>query len=148
MKKILYFEGAGWEGADISKATVGNCRIRTAFHTDEGKTIYLELIGNKRQRQSSPMLYKWEYTGFVFDCFEITNDFPNHDCCDHQIKLPSHRSFEYSEHGILELVNSFGASFDAVKVLPQTSSYRVFPEKNQCQGLNGYNYGDEWIEEA
>ena len=27
--KTLYFEGAGWSGATISKATIGNCRIRT-----------------------------------------------------------------------------------------------------------------------
>ena len=43
-RKVLYFEGAGWSGADISKATVGNCRIRTAFHLDDGRKVYLEII--------------------------------------------------------------------------------------------------------
>lgn len=37
MSKTLYFEGAGWSGADSSKATIGNCRIRTAFHLDPGR---------------------------------------------------------------------------------------------------------------
>ena len=37
MSKTLYFEGAGWSGADSSKATIGNCRIRTAFHLDPEK---------------------------------------------------------------------------------------------------------------
>lgn len=41
--KTLYFEGAGWSEADISKATIGNCRIRTAFHTTDGRAVYLEL---------------------------------------------------------------------------------------------------------
>lgn len=37
--KTLYFEGAGWEGAEISKNTIGNCRIRTAFHTIDGEEV-------------------------------------------------------------------------------------------------------------
>src|SRR5699024_9418318 len=59
MSKTLYFEGAGWSGADSSKATIGNCRIRTAFHLDPEKkhprcscgephdgaaAVYLEII--------------------------------------------------------------------------------------------------------
>ena len=54
--KVLYFEGAGWSGADISKATIGNCRIRTAFHLDDGRAVYLEIIGNERGKYSPPVL--------------------------------------------------------------------------------------------
>jgi len=35
--RTLYFEGAGWDKADVSIATIGNCRCRTAFKNDEGK---------------------------------------------------------------------------------------------------------------
>lgn len=70
-KKVLYFEGAGWSGADISKATIGNCRIRTAFHLDNGQAIYLEIIGSERSKYSSPKVHQWRYTGFVDTCFYI-----------------------------------------------------------------------------
>nr|WP_325241674.1 hypothetical protein [uncultured Oscillibacter sp.] len=45
--KTLYFEGAGWSGVDVSKATIGNCRTRTAFRLDDSRAVYLEL--NSRQ---------------------------------------------------------------------------------------------------
>ena len=58
-EKMLFFEGAGWSGADISKATIGNCRIRTAFHIDNGQAIYLEIIGSERSKYSSPKVHQW-----------------------------------------------------------------------------------------
>ena len=43
--KTLIFEGAGWAGADISKATdVTNCRIRTCLRNNSGRVIYLEIL--------------------------------------------------------------------------------------------------------
>ena len=42
--KTLYFEGAGWEKAERSINTIGNCRVRTAFHLDNGKGVYLEIV--------------------------------------------------------------------------------------------------------
>lgn len=142
--KTLYFEGAGWSGADISKATIGNCRIRTVFHLDDGRRVYLEIIGNERTKYSTP-LCQWQYTGFVTDCFYITDDKPNDDCNKHSIQLTDRRRvFEYTEKNIMELVNSFGASFDAVKVVPDLGGYRVFPEDRSCGGPYGYNYGDEF----
>lgn len=57
--KTLYFEGAGWSGADISKATIGNCRIRTAFHLDDGRAVYLEINGSERTKYSSLKVHKW-----------------------------------------------------------------------------------------
>lgn len=149
--KTLYFEGAGWSGADISKATIGNCRIRTAFHLDDGRAVYLEIIGGERTRNFSKEIYKWKYTGFVTDCYYITDDKPNDDCNEHHVLMPNENKsvenntvFEYTEDAILKFVNSLGASFDAIKVLPDLAGYRVFPEENSCQGIDGYYYGDEF----
>lgn len=143
--KTLYFEGAGWSGADISKATIGNCRIRTAFHLDDGRRVYLEIIGSERTKYSSPKVHKWQYTGFVDACFCITDEVPNDDQNKHSIRLTDRRRiFEYTEKAILKLVNSLGASFDAVKVVPDLGGFRVFPEDHSCDGPDGYNYGDEF----
>lgn len=142
--KILYFEGAGWSGADISKATIGNCRIRTAFHLDDGRAVYLELHGSERTKHSAPC-YQWQYTGFVTDLFYITDEKPNDDCNRHSIRLTDRdRIFEYTETHILQFVNGLGASFDAVKVVPDLGGYRVFPESRSCNGPEGYYYGDEF----
>ena len=158
--KTLYFEGAGWSDADISKATIGNCRIRTAFHLDDGRAVYLEISGSERTKHSSPQIYQWQYTGFVTNCFYITDDKPNDDCNKHRVMMPRKRGksgeykcsgalehnvhFEYTEAEILRLVNSLGASFDAIKVVPDLGGYRVFPGEHSCDGPNGYYYGDEF----
>ncbi len=142
--KTLYFEGAGWSDADISKATIGNCRIRTAFHLDDGKAVYLEISGIERTKHS-PDICHWQYTGFVTYCHFITDDIPNDDCNKHSIRLGNNRRiFEYTENAILKFVNRLGASFDAIKVLPDLGGYKVFPEKHSCDGSNGYYYGDEF----
>jgi len=144
-EKTLFFEGAGWSGADISKATIGNCRIRTAFHIDNGQAIYLEIIGSERSKYSSPKVHQWRYTGFVDACFYINDDQPNDDENKHWIHLDDKdRIFEYTEAAILRLVNSLGASFTGVKVVPDLGGYRVFPEEPSCEGPGGYNYGDEF----
>lgn len=143
--KTLYFEGAGWSGADISKATIGNCRIRTAFHLDDGRAVYLEIVGSERTKYSSPAVHQWQYTGFVDACFYITDDEPNDDQNKHSIRLTARkRIFEYTEGAILKFVNKLGASFDAVKVVPDLGGFRVFPEDHSCNGPDGYNYGDEF----
>lgn len=43
--KTLYFEEAGCSSADISKATIGNCRIHTAFHLDNLPGAHLYRMG-------------------------------------------------------------------------------------------------------
>lgn len=150
--KTLFFEGVGWSGADISKATIGSCRIRTAFHLDDGRAVYLEISGNERSKGRSPKIYRWQYTGFVTDCYYITDDKPNDDCNKHRVQLLGYdrdawwetETFEYTEAAILEFVNRLGASFDAIKVLPDLGGYRVFPGEYSCDGPNGYCYGDEF----
>ena len=44
MKK-LYFEGAGMFGCcDTAEELRGNCRLRTMFHDDKGRAVYLEIF--------------------------------------------------------------------------------------------------------
>jgi len=49
--KTLFFEGAG----AVERGDVENCRIRTAFTTNDGKKVYLELfvkvINNWRDKE-------------------------------------------------------------------------------------------------
>ena len=130
MKK-LYFEGAGWSGADLSKATVGNCRIRTAFHLDDGRAVDLEILGSEVSKNSAKAAQAFKYAGFVDDCHIITDDGPLYSFGH----LPP---FEYSHAGILALVNSLGCSFDAIEVLHDLAGYRVHAAKG------GYNFGDEF----
>ena len=132
MGKILYFEGAGWSEAESSKATIGNCRIRTAFHLDDGRAVYLEMVCSQVAKGHDC------YVGHVVYCHYITG---NADDCNIN-RLPCERkvTIPYNEICIKEFVNTLGASFDAIKVLPEFSGYHVFGEKP-----NTYNYGDEFV---
>ena len=49
-RKTLYFEGAGC----APRAYVPNCRIRTAFHLDDGRPVYLEISGMETTRCPAP----------------------------------------------------------------------------------------------
>ena len=86
-EKVLYFEGAGLSDISISKATIGNCRIRAAFHLDDGQPVYLEIVGAERYRNCNLNIFRWQYTGFVEACYYITDDVPNDDCNKHRIIL-------------------------------------------------------------
>lgn len=127
--KTLYFEGAGWEKAERSINTIGNCRIRTAFHLDNGKGVYLEIINGGLR-----------YVGFVDFLFYITDEETNDDCNKH--KLPDMRNthFAYDFDSILAFVNSLGASFDKICVLPDLAGYRVHSDDSEKR----YNYADEF----
>lgn len=138
MGKTLYFEGAGVSEADISKATIGNCRIRTAFHLDNGKAMYIEILCGENKNEL------WKYTGYITDLYRITDDKPNDDCNRYRHKKKGSK-IEYTKESICNFVNRLGASFDDIKVVNDLGGYNVFPEENSCQGLKGYNYGDEFI---
>lgn len=161
MNKTLYFEGAGWSNADISKATIGNCRIRTAFSLDNGQCVYLEICASKigkddwrlKNRSTNKEANKFQamliecapYAGFIDACYYITGEIPNNDCNKHSIISKNSKVIPYTLDGILKFVNGLGASFDKIEVVPDLGGYRVFPENNSCKGINGYNYGDEFI---
>jgi len=153
MNKILYFEGAGMTNTSVEEGFINNCRIRTAFHLDDGRAVYLEINGGKGNKYFNPAIYRFRYTGIVDAAYYITDDKPNDDCNNHRVILPGERrsggwvaarTFEYSEKGIRKYLKKLGASFDAIVVLPDLAGYRVFPEKKPCQGPQGYHYGDEF----
>lgn len=136
MKKILYFEGAGC----VPRSDVPNCRIRTAFHLDDGRALYLELTGLAVNKKVQKHLANFENAAFVDYCHFIKG--VSDEGHQHHKAERSGTNFEYSMAEILKFVNSLGASFDAIEVLPTLAGYRVHAEKG------GYNYGDEFPYDA
>lgn len=130
MKK-LDFEGAGC----VECGEVENCRIRTAFHSDKGEAIYLEMTGIEVTKHSSKSLQKYTFAGFVDSCHYILGD---DDENKHSIYHRNLKTFEYTKAEILNFVNSLGCSFDEVVILPDLAGYRVFKDNG------GYNFGDEF----
>jgi len=59
--KTLYFEGAG----SATRGNMENCRIRTAFHSDNGESIYLEMSGVEVTKNSPKCIQMHTYAGFV-----------------------------------------------------------------------------------
>lgn len=138
--KTLYFEGAGWPKTEEGvKTGVGNCRIRTAFHLKNGKRVYLEILGTKVTKHMSKDVQKYKYVSWIDFCHYITDEDPNEDCNKHAMReIERVVRFEYNKQNILEFVNSLGADFDRIRVLPNLAGYRVFASKNS------YYYGDEF----
>lgn len=134
-RKTLYFEGAGC----VARGDVPNCRIRTAFHLDDGRAVYLEISGMETTCCSAPMYRRFKNYGVIgslhyadCSCGDDRRDFGLDPCY----------AFEYTLDNILSLVNSLGASFDAVEVLPDLAGYRVHADKG------GYNFGDAFVKDS
>ena len=125
MKKILYFEGAGC----VPRGEVENCRIRTAFHDNNGKAIYLEISGNDLPRDRE--MSAWaniNYCGYVH---------PQGDWSAEETINYSDTAFEYTKANILRFVNRLPhCSFDEIVVLPNSAGYRVHADRG------GFNFGD------
>lgn len=151
MGRTLYFEGAGCEGTNVND--VENCRIRTAFRTDDGREFYLELTSgceNYRKYEAPPEAVKkkhghdYYYTCpnmiIVDFCFEIHNG--NGDCNNFRHPMERKKTgLLYTKENILKLVNkNLGCCFDEVVVLPWLSGYRVHAEK----GNKKYNLMDNF----
>ena len=132
--KTLYFEGAGC----VARADLPNCRIRTAFHLDNGNAVYLEVSGMETTRSTAPCYQKFTNYGVVDHCFCITGTWDDGTSLHKSAR--SGFAFEYCQSEILAFVNSLGASFDAIEVLPDLAGYRVHGD-----GRNEYNFADEFI---
>lgn len=129
--KTLYFEGAGC----VPRGDVPNCRIRTAFHLDDGRAVYLEITGIDVGRSTAPMYRKFTNYGIIDHLHLI----PGEAADDRKdFGLDRSYAFEYTLANILSLVNSLGASFDAVEVLPDLAGYRVHADHG------GYHFADEF----
>lgn len=133
--KTLYFEGAGC--API--ANVPNCRIRTAFHLDDGRPVYLEMSGMRTTRCTAPCYKKFTNYGVIDHLHFI----PGYGDDRREFGFEPGYGIEYNLENILAFVNSLGASFDAVEVLPDLAGYRVHGE-----GRNKYNFGDEFVKDS
>lgn len=159
MSKTLYFEGAGWSGADSSKATIGNCRIRTAFHLDPEKkhprcscgephdgaaAVYLEIICGTIGKENRKLGLEPTYYGWIDYLHYVTNDDRNDDCNRHILPFERRAHIDYTLESILKFVNDLGASFDAVAVCPDLGGYRVFRDGYSPKGTERLNYGDEF----
>lgn len=140
MAKTLYFEGAGSATAESVAAGVGNCRIRTAFHTADGRRVYLEIWGNARGKHNAGhWACNTDLACWVDFAHYITGD--SEDC--NLRRLPCERrdvcAIPYTPEGILSIVRKCGGDFDAVRVLPDLAGYRVHTDDY------GYNYGDKFV---
>jgi len=147
MKKVLYFEGAGWEEADSSKETIGNCRIRTAFTNLEGKKIYLEMgtkpINDKKGKATG------KYGINVDFMFYITEDKDIDDCNNSRIKYNRGKlnKYNYTAKDITKVVNKFcNTEYKTIKVLPQLSGYRVHAENRKYNLVDNFEYDKNLIE--
>lgn len=135
--KTLYFEGAGC----VPRGEVENCRIRTAFHDDKGRAIYLEIMGVEADKRSKKRYPSFENIGFVDSCHYITGgrDDENENVIHHR----NIKTFEYTKENILHFVNSLGCSFDQVVILPDLAGYRVFGDGEERHFGDEFQYNEE-----
>jgi len=144
--KTLYFEGCGWGGADVSIATIGNCRCRTAFTNEKGEKIYLEIdSGYQYNKKNKKQIDRyWLHVSF---CFYITDN--EDDCNNSRISLDWQdikENYDYSFDDILKFVNNIlGCSFDEIVVLPSLSGYRVHADNKDYNFMEDYSHNSELI---
>lgn len=128
--KTLYFEGAGM---DCLNSDIKNCRIRTAFHNEEGDKFYIELGGWSSSKVSDNII-----AGHVDTCFKITDDTRNDENM-RQIGRLRHYRFDWNKQNILKIIKSINPTFDNIEVLPDLAGYYVFSDNS---------FGDEFIYDA
>ena len=133
MKKVLLFEGAGC----VPRGDLENCRIRTAFTNDEGKQIYLEILGMETTKSSAPKFQQFTNYGWVDHCSYITDD----DCSGIILPIQRNGSFEYCRAKILRFVNTkLHCSFDDLAISDGCApgAYRVFGNQNKYNFMEDY----------
>lgn len=156
MKKVLYFEGAGWEKSEKG-GEIGNCRIRTAFTLKNGKKVYFEAIAwqpdkkmvkayneayNKpetlsqgkhgkrflsKKLEAGKTYLGVDYLHYITDETD-ENGINVSDCNENRIKFDDDVSKEWTKAELLAFVNGLGADFDEVECLPNLAGYRVFAD--------------------
>ena len=144
--RTLYFEGAGWDKADVSIATIGNCRCRTAFKNDEGKKIYLEISVGTQMKKKIIERY-WLHIDFAH---YITNDPKIDDCNNSRIHhdwMKTKENYDYSIEDITKWINkNLHCSFDNINVLSNFSGYRVHGDNRGYNMIENYIHNKELIE--
>lgn len=163
-KKVLYFEGAGWDGANKDYNGL-NCRIRTAFHDKDGNMFYLEIHGAKpnkfqikRAKEEkiilpSTYLYVEEVKIIMNACEDHMDGVSNERKTQqrHIFKKISQSKMEktpYTLRNIKNYINSyFNVKFEEVVILDDLAGYRVFSDRDDRykKASNLYNFGDEFV---
>lgn len=144
--KTLYFEGAGWSGAQVGKTDILNCRIRTAFSNNEGRKVYLEILAHevRRDRSKDLGIETGLAAGYVDSAHWITDDPAIDDCNASRINLED-RFFLYNYETLKEYINkNFNCSFEKIQVLNELTGFRVFNDAGKYGTFAFYNYGDEF----
>lgn len=151
-KKVLYFEGAGWADADISKKTdLENCRIRTVFTNNEGRKIYLELISYEKSISDKkinryPEHQIGDVIGFIDFCFYIDTESKD-PCNECTIEIERKVKFNYCKSDLLKLINEkLNCSFDDIITLNDLSGYRVHGDNRAYNMMENYIYEPKLIE--
>lgn len=152
--KVLFFEGAGC----VERGDVENCRIRTAFTNNEGKGIYLELMGFDVTK-TSPDKHKVYKVAGIADFCHYTKEIRIEQTNPHTGKTHYYieyepvenvergQSFEYSKQGILNFVNEkLNCSFTEIKVLDSFDGYRVHKDGGGYNFIEDFEYKPEIAE--
>jgi len=141
--KTLIFEGAGWEGSDISKATdVTNCRIRTCLRNNSGRVIYLEMACC--HFENPKVMPEWakgfDYGAYIDSIFYTDSNWDNRRNYSKELQPLTNIHFKYSKENILKFVNEkLNCSFDDV-VVYNNGEVRIHnSEKPLCDSSDG-NY--------
>lgn len=112
-KRILLFEGAGWEKAEHNG--VGNCRIRTRIKNKDGRIIYLEIHGIQNNKYNK---LPFEFTGFISHCFYEDREEDSYNNYSPELSQIEQKHFKYSKNGILKFVNeNLNCSFNELQVI-------------------------------
>ena len=126
--KVLYFEGAGMNTYE-SGEDVGNHRIRTAFLNNEGKAIYLEIIGHKfNNKKCNYWQSHIDYVFYIPGSGEEEKKYLHFD---------NFKKEGYTKEKIIKWINeNLNCNFDTMLVLPRFEGYRVHADEG------GYNLID------
>ena len=156
MKSTLYFESAGTFRPE-EYGPLNGCRIRTAFQLLNGKRVYFEAsrwAPSKEQIKyynASPENIDIMKPGTAYaaisSLYYITNDidesgYNKDDCNANRINIKRGYLIEWTKTAILNFINSLGAEFSAVEVLPDLAGYYVHrsPYSQRGGNIKNYNY--------
>ena len=140
MIKKLLFEGAGWAHT-LADSDVGNCRLRSAFHDDNGKAIFLEIYGHTLSSFPDKSLAKYgNVVGCVQEAYYIHVDHSINDLWIDDsakiIKNDDNKHYTWTKAGIIGLLKELNTTVEEFEV-DNTHTYRVFTEDEDI-----YKYGD------
>lgn len=117
MKKVLLFEGAGWEKADHNG--VGNIRIRTRILNNEGRLIYLEMHSMKLDDKNRKRYnVDYDFMGFVTHCFYEDVEEDKKMSYSKELRDIENFKYKYTKESILKFVNgNLNCSYTDLQVI-------------------------------